>query len=77
MMDMDIIDLVDFIDTLEDSDEELTRCYLVDLDDPFKRYDDTEFQSRFRFTKAAVHQLFDVIRSDSELQQRKQAVPGL
>ena len=50
---------------------------MVDLDDPFKRYYDTEFQSRFRFTKAAVHQLFDVIRSDSELQQRKQAVPGL
>ena len=49
-------------------EEDISRYYLRDLQDPFSRLDDEEFQCRYRFSKIAVHQLFYVISSDHELQ---------
>ena len=58
-------------------EEDIPRCYLRDLTDPFRMLDDEEFQFRYRFSKVAVHQLFDAISADQELQCRKHAVPPL
>ena len=58
-------------------EEDIPRCYLRDLTDPFRMLDDEEFQFRYRFSKVAVYQLFDVISADHELQCRKHAVPPL
>ena len=63
---MDIVDRIELFDGLCDTDEEkdsqdLRRCYLVGLQNPFEKFDDCGFQMRFRFSEIAVQRLFSII----------------
>ena len=80
---MDIVDRIELLDGLCETNEEkdkldIRRCYLVDLQNPFERFDDCgfrRFQPRFRFSKIAVQRLFNIIRNDHELRCVDNAVP--
>ena len=62
---MDIVDRIELLDGLCESNEEkvkldIRRCCLVDLQNPFERFDDCgvrRFQPRLRFSKIAVQPL--------------------
>ena len=77
---MNIVDRTELLDGLRDTNEEkdnqdLRRCYPVDLQNPFAKFDDCEFQMKFRFSKIAVQRLFNIIRNDHELRCVNNAVP--
>ena len=77
---MDIVDQTELFDGLCDTNEEKDnqdwrRCYLIDLQNPFEKFDDCGLQTRFRFSKIAVQPLFNIIRNDHELWCVNNAVP--
>ena len=77
---MDIVDQTELFDGLCDTNEEndiqdLRIYYLVDLRNLLKKFDDCEFQMRFRFSKIAAQRLFNIIRNDHELRCANNAVP--
>ena len=79
---MGIVDRIELLDGLCETDEgkgklDIRRCYLVDLQNPFEKFDDCEFQTRFRFSKIAVRRLFDIVGNDHELEWANNAVPGM
>ena len=79
---MGIVDRIELLDGLCETNEgkdklDIRRCYLVDLQNPFEKFDDCEFQTRFRFSKIAVQRLFDIIGNDQEAEWANNSVPGM
>ena len=77
---MDIVDRIELLDGMSETNEEkdnhnLRICYLVDLLNPFVKFDDCGFQTRFRFSKLALQHLFNIIRNNHELLCANNAVP--
>ena len=66
------------VESVDESEEHTSlRLYLSDLKDPIKMLNDEEFFSRYRFSKDAVPQLFEIVKTDSELKCRSHAFPGI
>ena len=68
---MGIVDRIELFDGLCETNEgkdklDIHRCYLVDLQNPFEKFDDCRLQARFRFSKIAVQRLFNIIRNDHD-----------
>ena len=77
---MGIVDRIELFEGLCQTNEEkdkldIRRCYLVDLPNPFEKFNDCGFQTRFGFSKIAVQCLLNIIRNDHELRCVNNAVP--
>ena len=45
--------------------------------DPFQKYDEDQFSTRFRFSKDATYHLFIIIKDDKSLEVREHSVPPM
>ena len=57
--------------------EDVPRKYLADVQNPFTKCNDAEFLERFRFTKNAVLELYQIIKYDPLLDVRSHALHPL
>ena len=57
--------------------EDVPRKYLADVQNPFTKYNDSEFLEKFRFTKNAVGELYQIIKYDHLLDVRTHALHPL
>lgn len=71
------MEVLELIQLVEEQYSTVPKKYLADIQNPLEKYNDKDFNRRFRFSKEAFLQLYSIIKDDVEIDCRAHALPPL